>query len=253
MAKYVKHSFDEGKYQCPICEYGHGEGNGKSRQAVSAHFNKTHGEQSKGFTLPPSDTATESHSEPPSPSPPLETEDDVLEAEVDEIPDWYSVDFGEEDEATPTSSIPNVAMGFLEAMGKGAPKKKSGSAMKEWFAQQAKVVRWGFAGIIDPLFSWWGRGATMDPSFTVQRTEKEWAMMENITSEWLEYRQISLPITPDVMMLGCIGALYAPVVVKVQRNRHPSKKGVGILRKFKAWRIKRKMKKVNPLNEEAFE
>ncbi len=78
-------------------------------------------------------------------------------------------------------------------------------------------------------------------------------MMENITAEWLEYRQISLPITPDVMMIGCVGALYAPVIVKVQKNRHPSKKGFGIFRRFKAWRAKRKMLKTNPLNEEGFE
>jgi len=250
MAKYILHASDEKKYQCPLCDYAQGEGNGKSRQAVSGHFNKIHGEKSEvPFTLPTSDVATENLHET-SPSPPLESEDDVLEIEEDEIPDWYSVDFGEETTNAPTASIPHAAMGFLEAMGKGAPKGKSVSAMKAWFAQQAKVVRWGFAGILDPLISWWGKGTMMDPSFNIERTEKEWSMMENITSEWLEYRQISLPITPDVMMIGCVGAMYAPVIVKVQRNRHPSKKGVGVFKRFKAWRIQRRMKKVNPLNED---
>ena len=43
MAKYEKHPTNEDKYQCPKCDYGSEVG--KSRQAVSAHFNKEHQEK----------------------------------------------------------------------------------------------------------------------------------------------------------------------------------------------------------------
>ena len=42
MAKYEKNP--QGKFQCPICEYGHND-LGKSRQSVSKHFNALHAEK----------------------------------------------------------------------------------------------------------------------------------------------------------------------------------------------------------------
>ena len=52
MPKYEKHDVDEGRYQCPLCDYGHGEGNGKSRQAISSHWNKVHKETEKSASTP---------------------------------------------------------------------------------------------------------------------------------------------------------------------------------------------------------
>ena len=40
MSKVQKHPTDEGKYQSTFDEYGHGEGNGKSRAAVYKHYAK---------------------------------------------------------------------------------------------------------------------------------------------------------------------------------------------------------------------
>ena len=42
MSKAIPHPTDEGKWMCSVCDYGHGEGNGKSRNAVYKHWNKHH-------------------------------------------------------------------------------------------------------------------------------------------------------------------------------------------------------------------
>ena len=42
MSKALPHPTDEGKWMCSDCDYGHGEGNGKSRNAVYKHWNKHH-------------------------------------------------------------------------------------------------------------------------------------------------------------------------------------------------------------------
>jgi hypothetical protein len=41
MAKAIKHEFDEGKWQSNFDDYAHGEGQGKSRNAIYKHFKKT--------------------------------------------------------------------------------------------------------------------------------------------------------------------------------------------------------------------
>ena len=86
MAKYEKHPTDEGKYQCPICDYGHGEGNGKSRQAVSKHF-KIHA----------SDPIVEADIP--------ESLNIEIEENDDSKPEWLSFDMSEESASTMGSSM----------------------------------------------------------------------------------------------------------------------------------------------------
>ena len=40
VVKAVKHETDEGKWQSNFDEYGHGEGNGKSRNSIYKHYRK---------------------------------------------------------------------------------------------------------------------------------------------------------------------------------------------------------------------
>ena len=40
MSKVEKHPYDEGKYQSTFDDYGHGKGNGKSRNAIYKHAKK---------------------------------------------------------------------------------------------------------------------------------------------------------------------------------------------------------------------
>lgn len=243
MARYAKNPFDEGKYQCVQCDYGEGEYNGKSRQSVSNHFKKSHmGEQvSTANTSPPIVEALSGGD--------IHTPPDAPAIEEDEVPEWASISFDDEEDLAPTESIPRVAKGMLNAMAGEHGTVRTGEALKEWYSHQARLLKWCFAGVVDPLVSWYGKSLMLDPSYSIQRTEEEWAMVEGISAEWLEYRGINLPINPDLTMVACVGALYGPTLLNIHKKRHPSTKKTGLFARFRQWRAKKRILKTNPLNE----
>lgn len=236
MAKYEKHSTDEGKYQCPICDYGHGENNGKSRQAVSKHFNALHADLEVNATIIPKDDL-----EPKNRVDVIESQDEVIEEEIDtkpNTPDWLTFDMSDEGEEQATISISPTASTILKGMAKGNEPPKSGKAMREYYQQQGKMMRWVFAGVVDPLFTWYGRSITNDTKFEIKRTNKDWSLFEEVSASWLEYHEWNMPITPDIIMAGTIGSFYAPVLMKINRKRDPAKPSI-----LKRFLLRRKLRK----------
>ena len=233
MAKYEKNPDDEGKYQYTVCEYGHGPGNGKSRQSVTRHFNKTHAGPEDATEV----TSTRKQSEE-APSEPQEKTEPQEASETKE-PGWLSMDFtpSEEEEAA-TVSINKAAKSTLQGMLKNPASIKSEKELDEFFAQQARMLRWVFAGGIDPALEWWARSVTSDADYTIKRTSSDWAFFEEVAKSWLEYRGIQLPITPDFVMLGTVGAFYAPVFVHVRRKRDPTRPSL-----WKRWRSRRAVRR----------
>ena len=73
----------------------------------------------------------------------------------------------------------------------------------------------------------------------IERNEDEWKMVESITEQWLHYRGIVIPVSPDMIMVGCLSAMYVPPIAHVYRNKSPNRRG-GF---FKRWRQRRAMKK----------
>ena len=179
MSKYEKHDFDDGKYQCPVCEYGHGEGNGKSRQAVSAHHTKAHSQKSEEIPL----------------DPPLE---------ADNPKSWLDYEMPEVDEQATVSTAPLADTVLRGALASEQSVPKSPKALKEFYRQQGKMMRWLFSGFVDPIFSWWGRGVMADPDFEIKRSSSDWELFEDASANWLEYRGLTVPLTPDVVMLGTV-------------------------------------------------
>ena len=113
------------------------------------------------------------------------------------------------------------------------------------------MMRWFFNGVVDPLFSWYGKAVTSNEKFEITRNAQEWELFEGISQQWLEYRQIVLPVTPDVMMAGCVGSFYVPQVWNIHKNRDKSKT-FGFRGMYQRWKLKRKLKREarrNPLNE----
>ena len=212
MSRYIKHEVDDGKFACPECDYGHGEGNGKSRQAVSTHHKKTHEETEKSTETPP--------------------------LEVEETFSWLDYDLPDELDDATVQTIPladTILRGALEGE-KAVP--KSPKALKEFYKQQGKMMRWLFSGFVDPLVSWWGRGVMADDSFTIKRSSSDWELFEDASANWLEYRGLSVPLTPDVVMLGTVASFYAPVVVQVRAKRDPNRRSW-----FQRWRARRAVRK----------
>ena len=219
MAKYEKHEFDENKYQCPKCDYGHGEGNGKSRQGVSIHYKKHHQENVIIDEIPP-------------------IEDEKIETFDDSKPEWLDFDMSNEEDDSSTVSVSPLASTLLRGMVSDEEVPKSAKAMKEYYRQQGKMMRWIFSGFVDPIFAWWGRAVTTNEDFDVKRTSSDWELFEDASSNWLEYHGMSIPVTPDMVMAGTIATFYVPVITSVHRQRDPSRMSF-----FKKWRTRRALKK----------
>lgn len=216
MSRYVKHELDEGKYACSECDYGHGQGNGKSRQAVSNHHKKAHRETVEEIEISPSD-------------PPLEEEISFS---------WLDYDMPEVEDDSTVATSPLADTILRGALANENELPKSPKALKEFYRQQGKMMRWLFSGFVDPLFSWWGRGVMADPDFEIKRSSSDWELFEDASASWLEYRGLTVPLTPDVVMLGTVATFYAPVVVKVRAKRDPNRTSW-----FQRWRARRAVRK----------
>lgn len=222
MAKYEKNPDDPGKYQCPICEYGRGAGGGRSRAAVSRHYNATHLEnaEKKGPKTPITSILTEAEKPPKGQT--------VAEEEktATKTPSWLDFDMKEASDAPATSSINTAAKATIQGLLRNPESIKSEKELEAFHEQQARMMKWLFKGGVDPALEWWARAVTSDAKFKIDRSPSDWELFEEVAKSWLEYRGIVLPITPDVVMVGTLGAFYAPVVVKVNKNRDPSRPGL---------------------------
>lgn len=256
MAKYIKHPRQKGKYMCPVCEYGSNVG--KSRQAVTNHFNKTHkditvsdsigdiSEDNLISSFQPSEEKDESEDMGiKSDSAPIETDDTA--------PDWLNFSFENEETSQPLEheSLPPIATSVLSHWHNSGGIPQTQENLRAFYKQQARMMRWFFNGVLDPLVSWYGKSVTSNEKFEIKRSAQEWELFEGISEQWLEYRQIILPVTPDIMMAGCIGSFYVPQVWNITKNRDKSK-SFGFRGMYKRWKLKRRLKaeaKRNPLND----
>lgn len=228
MAKYEKN--EQGKFQCPICEYGHND-LGKSRQSVSKHFNALHAEKTADAPIPPKEEKEVTES--------VDVIGEDIGDETPTVPEWLTFDMGEEGEGEAvTVELSPTASQVLKGLAAGQELPTNPKALKDFYKQQGKMMKWVFAGGIDPIFAWYGRGVTADPSFEIKRSASDWALFEDVSSNWLEYHGVTLPITPDIIMAGTLASFYIPVLAKIQKKRDPSRPSF-----FKKWRSRRAMKK----------
>ena len=248
--KYEKHPFDKGKYQSTVSNYGHGKGNGKSRQAVSKHYDKFTAENEPSIEAP-----SEPENEPVVGTDQIEDFDVKMQSEEfnPSEPEWLRVERDEEGGDPEVGSIPLPVRGVLKGLqGAVNASEFTVTEMREFFKHQARMVRFFLSGVVDPLVSWWGKGVTSDPTYAIKRTSEEWKMTEEITAQWMEYRGVSVPLNPDILMVGCIGALYAPPIAEIRKNADPTRPKRGPLAIFQRWRQRRTLRRAlneNPHND----
>lgn len=221
MAKYEKHLTDEGKYQSTFDDYGHGEGNGKSRQAVTAHWNKVH--KKPGISAS---------------TPSLEGEKSQNIEIEDTKPSWLKFDMSDEDVEIETVTISPLAHSFIKGMSKQGKEPTTPTELKQYYEHQGKMLTWVFTGMIDPLLIWYGRTITANENFNIKRSRADIEVMEESSAQWLEYRQINLPVTPDIVMAATVGSMYVPAIRKIHKNRDPSRPSI-----FKRWKQRRALRK----------
>ena len=127
MSRVEKHPTDEGKFQSTFDDYGHGEGNGKSRNAIYKRYKKLNEVKEEK---------------------PIEIfVDNVIEEETEwsEIK-WSDDNIEEETGDDFTKEIPDPMKNITDS--------KAGQVA---IAAQGQVVRYGFKAL-DRLITHWGRG-----------------------------------------------------------------------------------------------
>jgi len=238
MAQYEKHPRIEGKFQCPDCDYGRADG--RSRQGVSRHYKNEH----TGDASPVTPEVAEEPTEPKF--------EEVLEVGVEEpemeFPDWFQVGPEEADGEIRFDSIGSPMKSLLSGFANQDPnRRRSVDELRAFYRQQAKMMRWLFAGVVDPLVSAYGRGVMGEngKGWRIERTEDDWLLFEGISEQWIEYHGFEFPVNPDLLMVGCLGAFYAPPVIDAHRKRDPNRITLfgKVKGRFARWRANRALKR----------
>ena len=209
----MKHPTQEGKYCCPLCDYGHDKG--VSRQSVYKHHNKVH----KGSEPVLMDESEPDHFEIPAPNPgtsiPIEEDEELIDfSEWDSIP-WMEP--GEEAEVKP-HTIP-------DPIKKLAGGKDGQELLLAHRTMTKSMIRWSFLGL-DRTITWWGRGVTNNPNYKLERTREDYDVLQNSTMTMLDAYGIQIPSSPLLVWSTIMASAYVPAVVDIQKNADPSKKGI---------------------------
>ena len=226
MARYIPHPTEPNKYSCSECEYGLDKG--VSRQSVNTHFKREH--------TAPEPVPDEVEEEPDSTT----VNDSVSEPTIE--PEWMTVGDSEEGEVTFTS-LPAPAKGALKFFSQNREVPSGSKSLKAFYEKQGRMLTWFARGVLDPLMTMYGRGVMGErgKDFTIKRSKDEWKLFEGIATEWVEYREISIPVNPDLLMIGCVGAFYVPPLKAISSQRDPEKPSLWgrLKRRVATWRLRR--------------
>lgn len=222
MAKVVKHPEDDGKWMLSDDlvnlygeAYGHGRGNGKSKQAVYKWIRRR-------------DQDAEPLSGDPDTQPATSVDD--VDSSNDED-GWIEVDWrnpppdssGMVDENPDT--INPAVRGLLGGSG-----RMSVNLAKKQAELQGRVARYGFVAA-DRLISWWGKGVTNNPDYELRRSKADLDLLEETTVDVMEYYGLEIPVNPLMIWGITVGAAYVPPVIEIRKKADPNRiKRGGLLR-----------------------
>lgn len=236
MAMVEKHPTDDGKFQSTFDSYGHGEGKGKSRNAVYKYAKKIgHSEKKKEN---PSHVRAPTHTQVSDKIPDsvqLESESETELHKIGEM-EWGEVGwFEESDEEIKTNTIPKPLADLA-----GAKVSKINAVAEK---SQRHLIRMGFTGI-DRLITHWGRGVLMDEEWRIDRSKSDMDALEESSMMVMKHYGINVELNPVMIWGITVGTAYVPPITHVQRNAHPSKRGKGIFSRI-ITSIKNRRKKKN--------
>lgn len=223
MSQVEKHPTDSGKYQSTISDYGHGEGNGKSRAAVYKHNKKyTKSTKNRG-TRAGDDAPAKTRGKTKS------KKSDFVESDDNptQNPEFGDIDWLEEDEQDDyPSTIPRAIRGVATGEEMTAVAR----------ATQGQLVRWGYMGV-DRGITHWGRGVTQNPEYEIKRSTMDYDALEGATMVWLESKGISINLTPGLVLTATLGAAYGPPIYQIAQEAETTVGGR--LMKILTWPVRR--------------
>tara|TARA_R110002012_G_scaffold298759_2_gene497390 strand:- start:103 stop:723 length:621 start_codon:yes stop_codon:yes gene_type:complete len=186
--KAIRHPTDSDKWMSNFDDYGHGEGNGKSRNSIYKHFRKLNA--------------------------PKKIEVEEVENGGDGFikTDWMD----DSSETVKAKTIPEPLSEMVDGK------------FKEFnLKSQGHVIRTMFIGV-DRLLTHWGRGVMSNPEWTIDRTDEDYDTLETSTLQLMEYYDVRIPVTPPMIWAVTIGSAYAKPVSHVMKNRDPNRKKKGL-------------------------
>jgi hypothetical protein len=243
------HTTDEGKWQATFNTYGHGEGQGKSRNGVYKHANSL---KKKGLFPESQDTQGTDIVQDPESTPaqnegsaltldkgPENSEIDDSEKEAtaslknggknegadfvqNEVENWGSIGWADDEPSEPVTvrSIPKP----LSDVAKGKQMEVNAEAM-------ASMIRFSYVAL-DRMVTHWGRGVMNKPEWSLDRVPEDYDALEASTVAMMNHYGIEVPISPVMVWGATVGAAYGPPLVYVQRNADPDREKKGRLRSF---------------------
>tara|TARA_Y100001973_G_C5207316_1_gene342516 strand:- start:2757 stop:3464 length:708 start_codon:yes stop_codon:yes gene_type:complete len=227
MSKVEPHPTDKGKFQSTFDDYGHGKGNGKSRNAIYKHAKKI--EKITDFVKPEIKIEPETSQNQEK----IEVEEQENQTEYDSI-SWADEDIGD----VKPKSIPEP----IQAMAQGHAQEVSTAAM-------GQMIRFGFSGL-DRLISHWGRGVMNDPNYNLERHPSDLDALESSTLQLMAHYGIQVPISPLMVWGATVGSAYVPPIMHIQKNADPNRKRrTGFLKKLNPFKRKKKKEPQAPNQE----
>lgn len=234
-----KHPHDENKYQSTFNDYGHGPGNGKSRNAVYKHHKKwIQTESESDFVQSESKPQTEEADFVQSDSVNID-KDSTPEPDFvqDKSSEWGSISWADDEGTEPQ---PRTIPKPLADVAKGKMKKVSTEAT-------GQMVRFGYVGL-DRMLTHWGRGVMSNPAWAVERSPQDYDALESSTVALLAHYGIEVPLSPLMVWGATVGAAYGPPVMYVRKNADPNRiKGRFLRRLFGRLNVFKRRKKPRPM------
>lgn len=246
MSKVEKHPTDKGKFQSTFDNYGHGKGNGKSRNAIYKHAKKISSQNQKPDFVKNSDekqarSTTKNFSEDFDKKDEKTTGSQSIEFETSQNrPDWSSVSWADDDlgEIKP-KSIPEP----IQQMAQGRISEVTMQA-------QGQMIRFSFTAL-DRMITHWGRGVMNNPEYTLERHPSDLDALEASTMQLMTHYGIQVPVSPLMVWGATIGSAYAPPIMHIRKNADPNRKkrGLGFLSRLNPFKRKKKKESQAPNQE----
>ena len=234
MSKVEPHPTDKGKFQSTFDDYGHGKGNGKSRNAIYKHAKKIKQQKTEK-----SDNFSQARSEPvfSEENSTKSKKSDFVKIEDENSTDWSSISWADDDISdVKPKSIPEP----IAAMA-------NGQAAQVSLAAQGQVIRFAFHGL-DRLITHWGRGVMNNPDYTIERHPSDMDALEASTLQLMAHYGIQMPVSPLMVWGATVGSAYAPPIMHIRKNADPNRKKKGLFSRFNF--LKRRKKKTAEVIED---
>ena len=213
------HPSDSGKFQHSFSDYGHGDGNGKSRSAVFKHHKKWNADSVQSLAHASADAPV------PGPAPTHEAGDSVqdeVESEVTRDLDADSVQdvsetLGRIEWAAPDEKPPKAST--IPKPISDAARKRQSVVTRE---ATGSVIRYAFVAL-DRLVSHWGQGVMNRPSYSIDRSDSDYDALQDSTVAVLDHYGVEVPMSPLMVWGATVGAAYGPPITHIRRNADPNR------------------------------